>query len=372
MIDGNSTPHVALGDLARRSVELIAEHQDAGGAYPASPTFRVYRYCWLRDGAFCADAMSRAGVADSADAFFGWCAGVLTDRAEQITSLIDRAAAGERVTPADHPPTRFTLAGEEVGEDWWDFQLDGYGTWMWALDAHVRRHGQSPARWLPAVELCARYLTAFWDQPCYDWWEEHVDGVHPSTLAAIAAGLRAAVAVGVAPGVAEPAQRATDAIGDLVLRSGVVDGRLVKTVGAGDTVDASLVACAVPFGIVPPGGPVAEATYRAVVEELGPDGVHRYRADTYYGGGRWLLLAGLLGWYESVTGRHGEALRRLQWMHQQADAGGQLPEQINDDAFDRSFIASWERRWGTVAKPLLWSHAMYIILADVLGLLHVR
>ena len=44
--------------------------------------------------------------------------------------------------------------------------------------------------------------------PCYDWWEEHADGVHPSTLAAITAGLRAAVALGVR------AEIAAAAIGD--------------------------------------------------------------------------------------------------------------------------------------------------------------
>jgi hypothetical protein len=27
----------------------------------------------------------------------------------------------------------------------------------------------------------------------------------------------------------------------------------------------------------------------------------------------------------------------------------------------------WVARWGTVASPLLWSHGMYLILADELG-----
>ena len=57
-----------LGALAQRSVEIITAHQDVGGAYPASPTFRVYRYSWLRDGSFIADAMSRAGAVASAEA----------------------------------------------------------------------------------------------------------------------------------------------------------------------------------------------------------------------------------------------------------------------------------------------------------------
>jgi isomaltose glucohydrolase len=363
-----STPRAALGALARRSVEIIANHQDAGGAYPASPTFRVYRYSWLRDGAFIADAMSRAGAVTSAEAFFAWCANVITDRADRISSLVERAGRGESIPSGHHLPTRFTLDGHEANEEWWDFQLDGYGAWMWALATHARRHGRTPSH-LPAIELCTGYLTAFWAEPCYDWWEEHADGLHPSTLAAIAAGLRSAIELGIAHDSAERATAAALEIEDLVAHAGTVDGHLVKTIGSGPAVDASLVACSVPFGLVAPGGSVAEATYHAVVEQLGPDGVHRYRADTYFGGGRWVLLAGLVGWYEATTARTDQAWARLQWMHEQADADGCLPEQVTGNAFDPSLIAVWEQRWGAVARPLLWSHAMYITLADQLGLL---
>jgi GH15 family glucan-1,4-alpha-glucosidase len=294
---------------------------------------------------------------------------VIADRADRIALLVERRAAGEAVPAGDHLPTRYTLDGREVDEDWWDFQLDGYGTWMWALEAHVRRHGADPAGALSAVEPCVAYLSAFWDEPCYDWWEEHADGVHPSTLAAISGGLRAAIPLGLRPDLAASASGAAAAIDAFVRARGVVDGHLVKTIDAGTAVDASLVACAVPFGLVAPGSAIAEATYRAVADQLGPDGVHRYAADTYFGGGRWVLLAGLLGWYEAATGRFADAVRRLAWMHDQADVNGMLPEQVSDDAFDPAFIPVWERRWGRVAQPLLWSHAMFITLAEALELL---
>jgi GH15 family glucan-1,4-alpha-glucosidase len=362
------TPH----DLATRSVDIIRQHQDVGGAYPASPTFPVYRYSWLRDGAFIAEAMSRAGEVDSAEAFFRWCATVITDRGDRIDQLVRRAARGERVPIHDQLPTRFTVDGAEGSEEWWDFQLDGYGAWMWALASHGRRHGRQLRDVVPAIELCVRYLAAFWDHPCYDWWEEHVDGVHPSTLGAISGGLRAAASLGIAEALSVAVADVTSAIDELVERQGVVDGRLVKTIGAGTAVDASLVACSVPFGLVVPGSDVAEATYRAVATQLAPDGVHRYRADTYFGGGRWVLLAGLLGWYEAATSRTEQAWRRLTWMHAQADASGLLPEQVTGDALDPTFVPAWEQRWGPVARPLLWSHAMYITLADELGVLDDR
>src|SRR5262245_12258443 len=237
-----TTPHAALGQLAERSVEIIRQHQDVGGAYLASPTFPVYRYSWLRDGAFIADAMSRAGAVASAESFFGWCVRVIAGRADRIAALVARAARGESVPATDHLPTRFTIDGREVGEDWWDFQLDGYGAWMLALEAHVRRHGTAPAGLLTGAEPCAAYLTAFWSEPCYDWWEEHAEGVHPSTLAAISAGLGAALELGVGPDIAAGASAARAAIDDLVERRGIVDGHLVKTIDAGPAVDASLVA----------------------------------------------------------------------------------------------------------------------------------
>ena len=65
-------------DLHERPELLLARLQDASGAYPASPTFSAYSgYSWFRDGAFIADGASAAGLADSADRFFGWCARAL-------------------------------------------------------------------------------------------------------------------------------------------------------------------------------------------------------------------------------------------------------------------------------------------------------
>ena len=54
-----------VATLVDHSLTVIAGNQAASGAYPASPTFPVYRYCWFRDGAFIADAMSRAGRVES-------------------------------------------------------------------------------------------------------------------------------------------------------------------------------------------------------------------------------------------------------------------------------------------------------------------
>ena len=96
-------------------------------------------------------------------------------------------------------------------------------------------------------------------------------------------------------------------------------------------------------------------------------GVYRYAADTYYGGGEWLLLAAWLGWVYLELGRIGEAQTLLSWVEAQANSQGELPEQVSHHMLDSSHYAEWEHRWGTVACPLLWSHAMYLILEAKLG-----
>jgi GH15 family glucan-1,4-alpha-glucosidase len=364
-------PQQALRALARRSVEVIDEYQNVGGAYPASPTFRVYQYSWFRDGSFIADAMSRAGRPESADAFFAWCAGILNDRGEQIARLIDRHRAGKPVGRDDHLPTRYTLDGQPTGQDWWDFQLDGYGTWMFMLVEHLRRHGRPvdtcSAKMQSAISLCSSYLCEFWAEPCFDWWEEDVDGVHVSTLVCIEAGLRSTVEFGLVVGdEAEQCSSAARAIKQFVLDRGVVDGHLVKTIGRGDHVDASLITAFVPFATFDPAGDLAQRTYAKIHTDIAPDGVHRYLGDTYFGGGRWIVLAGFVGAFEALTGRTDTARDRLLWMCEQQTAEGFLPEQVTEHSLDPTFIGEWIDRWGEVATPLLWSHAMFLALADEL------
>ncbi len=366
-----TTPQTALDALMRRSVDVIAEHQDVGGAYPASPTFPMYQFSWFRDGAFIADAMSRAGDVDSADRFFAWCANVINARAEIIDDLTARAGKGHSVGRDEYLPTRYTLDGQPTGEDWWDFQLDGYGTWMFMLARHLKRHTRNidtTSDLAVAATRCCDYLCAFWQQPCFDWWEEHVDGVHVSTLASIEAGLRTAATLGLVTGNHAERARATAAvIVEHIEHHGVIDGHLIKTIGAGTRVDASLIAAFVPFETFDPHSDLATNTYQRIAEDLAPDGVHRYLGDTYFGGGRWVVLAGFVGAFEAVTGRSDEARRRLVWMCEQQTADGLLAEQTTDHPLDASFVDEWVERWGPVATPLLWSHAMYITLADELS-----
>ncbi len=357
-----------LAALARRSVTVIQANQATTGAYLASPNFPVYRYSWFRDGAFIADAMSRAGNAASAEAFFRWCAGILEARVAKIDALIDRHRAGQFIGPEEFLHARYTVDGDEVAHEWWNFQLDGYGTWLWALAAHVRRTKAAnldPYR--RGIILSVRYLVEFWNEPSYDWWEENVGQRHTSTLAALYAGLAEAVDWDQLPGdLRGQAGRTAEAIRQTGLKHGRQDGHLVKWLG-GNAIDASLVACAIPFGLLQPDDPLITGTIAAIESQLAHGGVHRYIDDTYYGGGEWPLLSALLGWHYARVRRVKDAHAQLDWIVKHATAELDIPEQVPDHLLAPAARQAWVDRWGPVATPLLWSHAMFLTLALELG-----
>jgi GH15 family glucan-1,4-alpha-glucosidase len=297
----------------------------------------------------------------------------VVDRGDRIAALVSRSRSGEPVPEADLLPTRYALDGADGTDDWWNFQLDGYGTWLWALAAHAHRHGLPVDPFRSAVESTVDYLTEFGGRPCYDWWEEHVEQRHTSTLSAVAAGLRAAAEM-TSPGGAPllDAHRCAAAAATagrlrrLVLDDADRAGHLTKWLGS-DAVDGSLLACLTAYGTVEAGSALAERTYSAIHQRLVPGGVYRYLGDTFYGGGEWIILTAWLGWYEALTGRSEAARSRLAWIAERATADGFLPEQVSDAVQRTEFIDEWTHRWGPVATPLLWSHAMFVTLAVEAG-----
>lgn len=358
----------SLAALAASQRALIRSFQHPDGAYPASPTFSAYRgYSWFRDGAFIADGMSAGGDAASAEAFFGWCARVIEARRDDVARIVAAAEAGTPVPDAEMLPTRFTLDGRDGSDEWWDFQLDGYGIWLWALGEHVERHGVDAGPWLEAARLTVAYLASSWQRPCYDWWEEHIEQVHISTLGAMLAGLRAAAAL---PGLDEAsaalARTTASAIDERMRADGVAHGHLVKWVGT-EAVDASLASLIAPLAAVDAQEPLALATLETLDAQLVVGGgMHRFRADTYFGGGQWPLLSCMLGLAWARAGRPERALELLRWAASTAHDGG-MPEQVERHLLDPSFVDEWVERWGPSADPLLWSSAMFLRLAAELG-----
>jgi len=348
-----------MADLFHHSVQVILANQALTGAYIASPNFPAYRYCWFRDGAFIAYAMDLVGEHKSARRFHDWAASTILRHADKAKRAIEKARRGEPLGE-DYLHARYTLEGEERDDDWPNFQLDGFGTWLWALAEHLRlRSGQLPSRWRQAVHLIGSYLATLWRFPCFDLWEEHPDKVHPYTLAAVYAGLQAASTL--TGGKAWPLT--CEEVRRFVLEHGVRDGHLVKYLGS-EAVDASLLGAAIPYRLLAPDDPIMRATVARIEANLRHEGggVHRYAEDTYYGGGEWMLLAAWLGWYYAELGEYERARRLLSWIEAQADEEGNLPEQVPLSLNDPAQYQLWRDRWGDIASPLLWSHAKYLIL----------
>jgi isomaltose glucohydrolase len=350
----------SIDALVASSIAVIAAGQAPSGAYVASPTFSQYGYSWLRDGSYIALGMDAVGETASAERFHDWTAGVIESQAARIAELLEAIEAG--IPPAELAmlPARYRLDGvqeDPSAADWPNFQLDGYGTWLFALHSHLG--GVLDERYRPAVELAASYIDASWMLPCYDYWEEFGDRQHTSTLAALAAGLRAASRLLDRPDY----DRTADAIMTFVRESCVSDGSFVKG-PHDDRVDASLLSLRTPFGLVAADDPVLLRTAERIRTELASPtgGIRRYVGDTYFGGSPWLLLTAWLGWHDRLHGRVDGAVSAVAWVRSRASDAGTLAEQDVREPQAPEMVAEWTERWGAAADPLLWSHGKYLLL----------
>ena len=358
-----------MNDLYQRSIEVILENQSPSGAYIASPNFLTYHYCWFRDGSFIAHAMDAAGQHRSAHRFHQWVADRINERRERVCMGISKARSGKILTEAEILHTRYRLDGTD-GEpgNWPNFQLDGFDTWLWALNEHTKKNPGLPISQeiVDAADLLADYLSELWPLPCYDCWEEFPDHIHPHTLAAIYGGLQAHTEL-----TGRSHQAVTDEIRKQLLIGAEEFGHFVKFPDS-PAVDASLLGLAVPYGVVAPEHPLMLKTVEQIESTiLREGGLHRYTEDSYYGGGAWILLTAWLGWYYAeLASRVPDLAPRLQqkiqtfqsWIEKRAGIDLHLPEQVAENLNAPSCYPIWVKRWDGIASPLLWSHAKYIIL----------
>ena len=365
---GNDVAHATPTSLDRRtrlrsSIESLMRYQSESGALVASPDFSQYSFCWLRDASFVAYALDRAGEHASSRRYHEWVDAAIGAGGigSEIDAAVDKRSAQVSLNPNEMPPARFSLDGRVVADDWPNFQIDGYGTWLWALREHLALSGIAdlPLQLRETVERVGRYLSAFAFQPCFDVWEENGDEVHTSTLSSVYAGLVAAAHL-LAD---EELRRCAQSVADYIREDATKIGRYRKSNAQSD-VDASLLWLSVPFGVCDPDDPLFLATVRDIEGRLSfAGGIRRYAADTFFGGGAWPVLTCSLGWHYARTGRPEDAKRCLDWAGSHRDNAGRLGEQFGGEIRDPAHYQEWVGRWGPPARDLLWSHAMYVILA---------
>lgn len=345
--------------LAQESIEQILKGQHESGAYVACPTFAQYDYAWLRDGAFCALAMDLSGYHQSAANFNGWVSSTVLKYENLFMEAKLRLQDGKRILPESSPPTRFHMDGSveiDHHEVWPNYQLDGYGTWLAVVNLTTTDFAEPI---LSAVKIVADFLMVAWSQPCYDCWEEGGDLIHGSTLLSIAGGLKSAGEI-----TGDPQYFAEyEKIIARIESDFVIDGHFVKN-SHDPRIDASLAWAALPHRAYEASHPVVLKTVDLIKEQLQNSigGVKRYLGDTYYGGGDWILLEGLIAWNAAANGNRTSWEASRKWFSTVADSQLLLPEQLLQDVQEPKMISPWRERWGNVANPLLWSHAMYLLM----------
>lgn len=342
-------------ELYRISIDIITMNQHSSGGYVACPTYPVYNYSWFRDSAYITYAMTLSEEYDSAERFHTWAAESINKREPQILSLIN----GNMDNYEAILHTRYTLNGDAGSEEWENFQLDGFGVWIWSLHEYIQLSGRELTEPMKkAVKLVSGYLSVLWEHPCYDCWEENRNEKHIYTMSSIYRGLQSSDKLLGSSSYPEISIQ----IKNWILTHGVINGSLCKYQGT-DAVDSSLLGVYFPNNVLSISNPIMKRTVERIQKELYKEGgVHRYTEDTYYGGGLWILLTAWLGIWLVDDGKQSEAEKILDWICSKADIDGQLSEQHSDSLNDSSFLSYWNEKWGESAKPLLWSHAMYIIL----------
>jgi GH15 family glucan-1,4-alpha-glucosidase len=348
------------------SVNVILKNQSEYGSFIASPAFDTYHYSWIRDGSYIAYSLDVTGHYKETEKFCDWVDEVVKRYAHKVDTISDKLEKGEPLAKADFLNARYTLEGyDEKEEGWGNFQLDAYGTWLWLIAEHIRLTGNKSLliKYKDSIDLITRYICSVWYYPNYDIWEENGDKYHTSTLACLYGGLNALNFY-----LKDTAlQQTAYTIRAYILTNCVSDDHFVKYVGSSD-VDASLLWLAVPFHVVEINNPLFIETVNHIKKDLYTEGgVFRYAKDTYYGGGEWILLSCWLGWYDVLAEDYEHANHIVQWVESMADDQGNLPEQVFTHMVDSSYYDEWVERWGEPASPLLWSHAMYIILKCALA-----
>jgi GH15 family glucan-1,4-alpha-glucosidase len=373
--------------LYSKSIKLILENQSIWGSYVASPKFPTYQYCWLRDGSFIAHAMDTAGEFASATAFFRWVGRTIQKYEHKVEDIKQHLEAGLPIGKDDVFHTRYTLDGEEVTADstWGNFQIDGYGTWLWALGEHVKISGDISLlnELYGPIQTTLRYLELVWKLPNYDCWEEHPQYMHPYSLATVYAGFKSISSLIISGKLIKGSIDVEDLSSQTksyIMKFGVIDEKLIKFFlpaqldytpqpAEQHSVDSSLIGISTPFQVLSVDDPIMMKTIQAIEKDLHrpKGGIYRYKADVFYGGGEWLLLTAWLGWYYSSAGKMEQAKDLLHWIESQADSDGNLAEQVSGHTLAPKHFDTWTLKWGPIAKPLVWSHAMYIILINAIN-----
>lgn len=385
-----SPSHTALPPEVRElfmSSQLILRTQiDNRGAIIAATDSDIshfagdhYAYCWPRDGALVAHALTLANQSELSRGFFRYCARVINKRGFFL----------HKYTPAGHLASSWhpwILNGRHV----LPIQQDETALVVWALRQHFEAFRDvefvkplyNPLVAQPGEWMCAHVDANGLPLPSWDLWEER-RGVHTFTVAATIGALHAAAAFARDFGDHERAVRMDDAaerMREALLRhlwnpDASRFARMATPIEEGDRVTGyrldmtrdSANYALFAFGALRPGNPMVVSEMQSLWERLwvktDVGGCARYERDYYHmverqnteavPGNPWIICTLWHAQHRIAQARTLEELRAamplLEWAAKRAKDSGVLAEQYHPYTGECISVS-----------PLTWSHATVV------------
>ena len=385
------------GALYSRTLLTLRQMQDPDGGIIAAPEFQFefthcggYGYCWGRDAGFISLAMDVCGMHAESAKFYKYMAKCQSEDGSFLH--------------------RHDMQGN-LGSTWGFLQPDETGSVLFGFWQHVKMaENRSLAAELKSMVvqgahwLCSAQYSHDHGLPVsgFDLWEER-EGIHTYSLAAMIAGIQAAIDLGNFMGWEIPAawvaranelrallnsevfvrtspggnagttrlvrtlQRKISALDAVALQeSGIetpqiewhrelISGRLDARLEADFVVDISQLGISVPFQALD------EAKHPLLLADLvermdtclwrpGSGGIGRYEGDRYRNGNPWVLTTFWLALAAAKANKIPLARKAFAWAAKSAAPEGMFAEQIDP--------ATGAPIW---VMPLTWSHAMFAL-----------
>jgi len=337
-------------DSALDNGAIVAANSDKP-YYPRKA--RDYHYVWPRDAAYICVAAKLLGRNEIQEPFFAW----LEERPQDFKK--EGKLFGNYSVNGPHKVKQF--------------QPDQAGTMLWAIHSYYQKDLTKAEKQETLIRRLADGLTDDWKGEYFftntvDLWEEsnrqtstQMKNNHTYSLAACVCGLLCADKMIGGKKWKEAAGQMAEKINAAYLED---KKTFIRNHGKVNdlNMDASLLGLTYPFAIIEAADKRMVNTVRQMEEKIVINGgVHRYQFDYYdgegsaqEGSGAWPILNFWLAIYWAIRGDKNKAEKYYDWVVERIADDCLIPEQIFEDF--RSGI-----------KPLVWSHAMFIIASYYLG-----
>lgn len=401
----------------KRVMGILCEHVDESGFMPASLTYPHYSACWFRDASMVSIALSRTakilkrfGEKEAAEKARISSEKILSFCWKAIEKNMPRIERGISIPFQDksffstenHLPARLgndmsffkQSAGDGIKSDEvdnvWLRQYDSLPLVLLATECYIKEFGISSGisnqihiikeNW----EKFLNYMVKVYKTPCYNAWELDGHQLHSYTIASIEKGVDSLhnilLAFGIGIGEEAKLIKAKNEI-DIFLRDFFIREEMLckaKDVfrkDGGDfesepirEVDASKIIAFNYFKPACVGSDIEENTMKRIDRDLinGNALPIRYLGDTYFYGGRWILLGMEAARWHIAKGNVGKGNEILKYVEDKYLGGnGMLPEQeIVDPASTYDPGEYYKRNGNCVISDLAWSEGAYVLAAS--------